>query len=143
LRTDVGDRYVVQAMREGGFNLGGEQSGHIVMSDYVTTGDGLIAGLQFLNAMIDSEKPASKLAHVFDPYPQLLENIRYTDTNPLEAATVKAAIAEGERALSANGRLLIRKSGTEPLVRVMGECEDAGLLRRVVGDIAAAVNAAA
>ena len=143
LRTDVGDRYVVQAMREGGFNLGGEQSGHIVMSDYVTTGDGLIAGLQFLNAMIESEKPASSLAHVFDPYPQLLENIRYTDTDPLEAANVKAAIADGENALRANGRLLIRKSGTEPLVRVMGECEDAGLLRRVVGDIATAVKAAA
>ncbi len=143
LRTDVGDRHVVQAMREGGFNLGGEQSGHIVMSNYVTTGDGLIAGLQFLNAMIETSKPASELAHVFAPYPQLLENIRYTDKDPLEAASVKAAIADGEAALQANGRLLIRKSGTEPLVRVMGECEDATLLRRVVGDIAAAVKAAA
>jgi phosphoglucosamine mutase len=143
LRTDVGDRHVVQAMREGGYNLGGEQSGHIVMSDFVTTGDGLIAGLQFLNAMIETGDTASTLAHVFTPYPQLLENIRYTDTDPLEAAAVKAAIAEGENALRANGRLLIRKSGTEPLVRVMGECEDAGLLRRVVGDISAAVKAAA
>ncbi len=143
LRTNVGDRHVVQAMRKGGFNLGGEQSGHIVMSDYVTTGDGLIAGLQFLNAMVQSDKPASSLAHVFKPYPQLLENIRYTDTDPLEAATVKAAIAEGEATLRKNGRLLIRKSGTEPLVRVMGECEDIGLLRRVVDDIVAAVKAAA
>jgi len=143
LRTDVGDRHVVQAMRQGGYNLGGEQSGHIVMSDYVTTGDGLIAGLQFLNAMMQSDKPASALAHVFKPYPQLLENIRYTDTDPLEDASVKAAIADGEAALQSNGRLLIRKSGTEPLVRVMGECEDATLLRRVVGDIAAAVKAAA
>ncbi len=143
LRTNVGDRHVVQAMRKGGFNLGGEQSGHIVMSDYVTTGDGLIAGLQFLNAMVQSDKPASSLAHVFKPYPQMLENIRYTDTDPLEAATVKAAIAEGEATLRKNGRLLIRKSGTEPLVRVMGECEDLGLLRRVVDDIVAAVKAAA
>jgi len=143
LRTGVGDRYVVQAMREGGFNLGGEQSGHIVMSDYVTTGDGLIAGLQFLNAMVKTGKPASELAHVFDPYPQLLQNVRYKDKDPMDAASVKAAIADGEEALKANGRLLIRKSGTEPLVRVMGECEDAGLLKQVVGDISAAVEAAA
>ncbi len=93
--------------------------------------------------MIESGKPASSLAHVFDPYPQLLENIRFTDTDPLEAASVKSAIADGENAIRANGRLLIRKSGTEPLVRLMGECEDAGLLRRVVGDIATAVKAAA
>ncbi len=143
LRTGVGDRYVVQAMREGGYNLGGEQSGHIVMSDYVTTGDGLIAGLQFLNAMIKSNKLASELANVFQAYPQLLQNVRYKDKDPMDADSVKAAIAEGEEALKSNGRLLIRKSGTEPLVRVMGECEDAGLLRRVVGDIAAAVEAAA
>ncbi|KAB7615526.1 phosphoglucosamine mutase [Amylibacter sp. SFDW26] len=143
LRTGVGDRYVVQAMREGGYNLGGEQSGHIVMSDYVTTGDGLIAGLQFLNAMMKSGKPASELANVFEPYPQLLQNVRYKDKDPMDASSVKAAIAAGEEALKANGRLLIRKSGTEPLVRVMGECEDAGLLKQVVGDIAAAVEAAA
>jgi phosphoglucosamine mutase len=143
LRTNVGDRYVVHAMREGGFNLGGEQSGHIVMSDFVTTGDGLIAGLQFLNAMIQCGKPASELTHTFTPYPQLLENVRYENADPMEAASVKAAIAEGEAALQSNGRLLIRKSGTEPLVRVMGECEDAGLLKQVVGDIADAVRAAA
>ncbi len=143
LRTGVGDRYVVQAMREGGYNLGGEQSGHIVMSDYVTTGDGLIAGLQFLNAMVKTGKTASELAHVFEPYPQLLQNIRYKDKDPMDADSVKAAITAGEDALKANGRLLIRKSGTEPLVRVMGECEDAGLLKQVVGDISAAVEAAA
>jgi len=143
LRTNVGDRYVVQAMRAGGFNLGGEQSGHIVMNDYVTTGDGLIAGLQFLNAMVESNEQASALARVFEPYPQMLENIRYADTDPLKAAGVIAAIAEGEAALQSNGRLLIRKSGTEPLVRVMGECEDMGLLKRVIGDITAAVRAAA
>jgi phosphoglucosamine mutase len=143
LRTNVGDRYVVQAMREGGFNLGGEQSGHIVMSDYVTTGDGLIAGLQFLNAMIQCDKPASTLTNVFTPYPQMLENVRYQNADPMEADSVKEAIVAGEAALQSNGRLLIRKSGTEPLVRVMGECEDAGLLKQVVGDIADAVRAAA
>lgn len=144
LRTGVGDRYVVAEMRRGGFNLGGEQSGHVVMTDYVTTGDGLIAGLQFLAALIESGQPASTLSNVFEPLPQLLENVRYSDgTTPLETATVKQAIADGEAAMGARGRLLIRKSGTEPLVRVMGECEDAGLLERVVMDIAAAVKSAA
>lgn len=144
LRTNVGDRYVVEAMRKGGFNLGGEQSGHIVMRDYVTTGDGLIAALQFLGALVQSGKTASMLSRVFEPYPQLLENVRYGDGgDPLLDASVKQAIAEGEAALAASGRLLIRKSGTEPLVRVMGECEDAGLLKQVVGDISAAVRAAA
>ncbi|MBR9865063.1 MAG: phosphoglucosamine mutase, partial [Rhodobacteraceae bacterium] len=131
LRTNVGDRYVVEAMRKGGFNLGGEQSGHIVMRDYVTTGDGLIAALQFLGALVQSGKTASMLSRVFEPYPQLLENVRYGDGgDPLLDASVKQAIAEGEAALAASGRLLIRKSGTEPLVRVMGECEDAGLLKQ-------------
>lgn len=144
LRTNVGDRYVVEAMRKGGFNLGGEQSGHIVMRDYVTTGDGLIAALQFLGALVQSGKPASELARVFEPYPQLLENVRYGDgPDPMLSGSVKQAIAEGEAALAGSGRLLIRKSGTEPLVRVMGECEDAGLLKQVVGDISAAVRAAA
>ncbi len=144
LRTNVGDRYVVEAMRKGGFNLGGEQSGHIVMSDYVTTGDGLMAGLQFLGALVRSGKPASELARVFEPYPQLLENIRYgTGTDPMQDGQVKQAIEDGEAAFGNLGRLLIRKSGTEPLVRVMGECEDAGLLKKVVGDISAAVRAAA
>ncbi|GGA23079.1 phosphoglucosamine mutase [Neptunicoccus cionae] len=144
LRTNVGDRYVVEAMRKGGFNLGGEQSGHIVMRDYVTTGDGLIAALQFLGALVQSGKTASALSRVFEPYPQLLENVRYGDGgDPLLDASVKQAIADGEAALASSGRLLIRKSGTEPLVRVMGECEDAGLLKQVVGDISAAVRAAA
>lgn len=143
LRTDVGDRYVVQAMRQGGYNLGGEQSGHIVMSDFVTTGDGLLAGLQFLRAMVETQKPASELANVFEPYPQLLENIRYENTDPLLSSSVHEAINDGEAALGAKGRLLIRKSGTEPLVRVMGECEDAELLQKVVTDISNAVRAAA
>ena len=141
LRTGVGDRYVVQAMKEGGFNLGGEQSGHIVMRDYVTTGDGLIAGLQFLGALVQSGKRASELARVFDPYPQILKNVRYNvGADPMNNAYVTQAIADGEAALAMNGRLLVRKSGTEPLVRVMGECEDAGLLQSVISDIVGAVQ---
>jgi phosphoglucosamine mutase len=136
LRTGVGDRYVVEQMRKGGFNLGGEQSGHIVMTDYVTTGDGLIAGLQFLRTLVDSGKPASELLRVFEPMPQLLQNVRFTaGTTPLENAAVMAAIKDGEEKFGTKGRLVIRKSGTEPLVRVMGECEDADLLRDVVGAI--------
>ncbi|MBC6443334.1 MAG: phosphoglucosamine mutase [Rhodobacteraceae bacterium] len=142
LRTGVGDRPVVAAMRKGGFNLGGEQSGHIVMSDYVTTGDGLIAGLQILGAMVREDKPASSLLKVFEAFPQLLENIRVQDADTaLAAAAVQQAIAEGEVAMGPAGRLLVRKSGTEPVIRVMGECEDERLLQRVVGDISRAVQA--
>ncbi len=143
-RTAVGDRYVVERMREGGFNLGGEQSGHIVMTDYATTGDGLIAGLQFLAEMVRTGKPASALTQSFETVPQMLKNVRYAaGTAPLEATTVKAIIAASEVRLAGKGRLLIRKSGTEPLVRVMAECEDADLLAAVVGSIVAAVEAAA
>ncbi len=142
-RTAVGDRYVVEAMRANGWNLGGEQSGHIVMTDYATTGDGLIAGLQFLAAMVDTGKPASELARSFETVPQKLTNVRYAaGQEPLSAGTVKAAIAAGEEKLKANGRLLIRKSGTEPLIRVMGECEDQALLDAVIGDIVTAVEQA-
>jgi len=141
-RTAVGDRYVVERMRQGGFNLGGEQSGHIVMSDYATTGDGLLAGLQFLAAMVESNKPASELAKSFETVPQLLKNVRYgVGQLPLEVASVKAAIADAEDRLNGKGRLLIRKSGTEPLIRVMAECEDAGLLTEVVDGIVAEVEA--
>lgn len=140
-RTDVGDRYVVDAMRRGGFNLGGEQSGHIVMSDYATTGDGLLAGLQFLAAMVEVGKPASELAKVFSPYPQVLKNIRFTaDKAPLETVTVQAAIKDAEASLLGKGRLLIRKSGTEPLIRVMVEAEDQTLLRQVIDDMTRAVR---
>ncbi len=143
LRTGVGDRYVVEAMRAGGFNLGGEQSGHIVMSDHATTGDGLLAGLQFLRAMVETGQPASALARVFEPCPQRLENVRYgAGLEPLAATSVKKAIAEAEAALVGQGRLLIRKSGTEPLIRVMAEAEDETLLTRVVDDVAGAVRAA-
>ena len=117
-RTAVGDRYVVERMREGGFNLGGEQSGHIVMSDYATTGDGLMAGLHFLAEMVLSEKKASELSRQFETVPQLLKNVRYGEGQvPLEADSVKSAIAEAEAQLNGKGRLLIRKSGTEPLIR--------------------------
>lgn len=141
-RTAVGDRYVVEAMRAGGYNLGGEQSGHIIMSDHATTGDGLMAGLQFLAEMVRQNKPASALARSFDPVPQMLENLRFSpDKAPLEAASVKAAIAEAKARLGQAGRILIRKSGTEPLIRVMAEAEDEGLMAAVVGDIAAAIRA--
>ena len=143
LRTNVGDRYVVEAMRAGGYNLGGEQSGHIVLRDYVTTGDGLIAALQFLRAMVDTGEKASTLAQVFEPVPQLLVNVRYTKGSaPLETASVQAAIKDGEARFGENGRVLIRKSGTEPLIRVMGECTDEALLRTVVHDIVTAVDKA-
>ncbi|KUF12016.1 phosphoglucosamine mutase [Pseudoponticoccus marisrubri] len=141
-RTKVGDRYVVEAMRRGGWNLGGEQSGHIVMTDYATTGDGLMAGLQFLCEMVRTGQPASELTRSFEPVPQMLKNVRYARGEaPLEAASVKSAIAAAEAELTGRGRLLIRKSGTEPLIRVMAECEDEGLLSSVVDGIVAEVNA--
>ncbi len=142
-RTAVGDRYVVQRMREGGFNLGGEQSGHIVMTDYATTGDGLMAGLQFLSEMIRSDKPASALLHSFDPVPQLLKNVRFErGQTPLSDSHVQAAIAQAEADLEGAGRLLIRTSGTEPLIRVMAEHEDAALMERTVDSVVGAVNTA-
>jgi len=142
-RTAVGDRYVVERMRAGGFNLGGEQSGHIVMTDFATTGDGLLAGLQFLAAMVETGKKASELAHSFETVPQMLKNVRYrAGQDPLDARSVKDAIAAAEADLVGKGRLLIRKSGTEPLIRVMAECEDAGLLARVVDGIVVEVASA-
>ncbi len=139
-RTAVGDRYVVERMRAGGFNLGGEQSGHIVMTDYATTGDGLMAGLHFLAEIKRSGQPASALARQFDPVPQLLKNVRFAaGQTPLDHGDVQAAISQAETALNGKGRLLIRKSGTEPLIRVMAECEDAGLLERTVDNVVDAV----
>lgn len=143
-RTNVGDRYVVERMRAGGYNLGGEQSGHIVMTDFATTGDGLLAGLQFLAAMIATGKKASELTKTFETVPQMLKNVRYSaGSDPLSAESVKKAIADAEGLLVGKGRLLIRKSGTEPLVRVMVECEDAALLEQVVDGIVAEVQTAA
>ena len=141
-RTPVGDRHVVAEMRNAGFNVGGEQSGHVVLTDYVTTGDGLIAALQVLAAVVASGKPASEVCKQFDPWPQLLKNVRFGDRDPLTSEAVKAAIEEGEARLGAAGRLLIRKSGTEPLIRVMGEGEDEGVVREVVDAICAEVEAA-
>ena len=142
-RTAVGDRYVVEAMRANGFNLGGEQSGHIVMTDYATTGDGLLAGLHFLAEMVRTDRRASELTQVFAKVPQLLKNVRFeAGTDPLSADSVKASIADGEARMGAIGRVLIRKSGTEPLIRVMAECEDEGLLKQVVDQIVADVEAA-
>ena len=143
-RTKVGDRYVVEAMRAGGWTLGGEQSGHIVMTDHATTGDGLMAGLQVLAEMVRSGQPASRLARQFAPVPQLLRNVRYaTGQAPLEAAAVRDAIAAAETRLTGQGRLLIRPSGTEPLIRVMAEAEDEALMAEVVAEVVAAVERAA
>ncbi|MBL9045802.1 MAG: phosphoglucosamine mutase [Tabrizicola sp.] len=142
-RTGVGDRYVVERMRAGGFNLGGEQSGHIVMTDYATTGDGLVAGLQFLAEMVRTGKPASELTRSFATVPQMLKNVRYTaGGDPLAVASVQQAIAASEARIVGQGRILIRKSGTEPLIRVMAECEDEVMLRAVIDDIVAAVERA-
>ncbi len=138
-RSAVGDRYVLERMRASGCNVGGEQSGHIILTDHATTGDGLVAGLQILSALVDSGQPASELLHMFDPVPQLLKNVRFASGAPLEAAPVKAAIAEAEAQLGGRGRLVIRKSGTEPLIRVMAEGDDATLVERLVDDICLAV----
>ena len=141
-RTAVGDRYVVERMREGGFNLGGEQSGHIVMTDYATTGDGLIAGLQVLAAMAETGEAASRLVEQFAPVPQMLKNVRYeAGADPLARDGVRRVIAAAEARLAGTGRVLIRKSGTEPLIRVMAEAEDEAVLRDVVDGIVAAVEA--
>ena len=141
-RTGVGDRYVVERMRAGGFNLGGEQSGHIVMTDYATTGDGLMAALQFLAEMVRSGRQASELVRSFEKVPQLLKNVRFAaGQTPLDHEAVKAAISDAEIRLNGKGRLLIRKSGTEPLIRVMAECEDEGLLVAAVDQVVAAVEA--
>ena len=142
-RAPVGDRYVVEAMRRGGWNLGGEQSGHIVMTDYATTGDGLIAGLQFLAEMARTGQPASALVQSFEVVPQLLKNVRYgAGAEPLASPAVQVVIKDAEARLTGRGRLLIRKSGTEPLIRVMAECEDEAMLVEVVEGIVEAVRAA-
>jgi phosphoglucosamine mutase len=142
-RTAVGDRAVMVRMREGGFNLGGEQSGHMILSDYSTTGDGLLAALQVLAVLKESDRPMSSLARQFEPVPQLLENVRFAGGKPLEDPEVKAVLAEAEHRLNGSGRLVVRASGTEPLIRIMAEGDDASLVRQVVKDIAGAVKKAA
>ncbi len=140
-RTSVGDRYVMARMREGGFNLGGEQSGHVILSDFSTTGDGLIAALQVLAVMIETGKPMSALGRQFEPVPQLLENVRFAGGKPLEAKSVKEAIADGEAQLNGSGRIVVRPSGTEPLIRIMAEGDDPALVKKVVKSIVSAVKA--
>ncbi len=142
-RTQVGDRYVVEHMRQHGFNLGGEQSGHIIVGDFSTTGDGLVAALQVLAVLARSGQPASQVCHQFDPLPQILKNVRYSGGLPLSKEPVKAAIAEGAARLEGSGRLLVRKSGTEPLIRIMAEGEDEAMIGEVVGFIANAITRAA
>jgi phosphoglucosamine mutase len=141
-RTKVGDRYVLERMKEGGFNVGGEQSGHMIMLDHGTTGDGTVAAMRVLSSLVRSGKPASELLHLFDPVPQLLKNVRYDGGEPLENAAVKQAIADAEAELAGAGRLVIRASGTEPLIRVMAEGDDAVQVARVVDTICKAVEAA-
>jgi phosphoglucosamine mutase len=142
-RTAVGDRYVVEKMRSLGCNLGGEQSGHIILSDYATTGDGLIAALQVLAAIVETGKRASEICCVFEPIPQLLRNVRFGDGRPLETTSVKHAIADAEARLGQHGRLVIRNSGTEPVIRVMAQGEDDALLVSVVDNICEAILAVA
>ncbi len=132
IRTAVGDRHVVEAMRENNYNLGGEQSGHIVLSDFSTTGDGLLAALQVLNTVYQYQKPVSEVCHVFDPLPQRLKNVRYSGKSPLENDKVKSIIAETEKELEGKGRLLVRASGTEPLIRVMAEGDDTDFVYNIV-----------
>ena len=142
-RTAVGDRYVLEEMRKSGCNVGGEQSGHIILTDHSTTGDGLIAGLQVLAALVEAGAPASNLLRQFEPLPQLLKNVRFNGGAPLDDKAVKARIAAAESELTGRGRLVIRKSGTEPLIRVMAEGDDPALVERLVDDICAAVQSAA
>ena len=142
-RTAVGDRYVLEHMREHGYNLGGEQSGHIIMSDYATTGDGLVAALQLLSVVKRQERPVSEVCHCFEPLPQILKNVRFRSGEPLRAESVVTAIAQAKDRLGASGRLVIRPSGTEPVIRVMAEGDDRDLVSEVVDEVVDAVTRAA
>jgi phosphoglucosamine mutase len=143
VRTPVGDRYVVERMRAEGYNVGGEQSGHIVLGDHGTTGDGLVAALQVLAAMQETGEPASAVTARFEAVPQILHNVRYAGRPPLDLPVVKDAIGAAEARLAGTGRLLIRKSGTEPLIRVMAEGDDADLVAAVVADLCGVIASAA
>ena len=142
IRTQVGDRYVLEAMRDDGYNVGGEQSGHIILSDYTTTGDGFVAALQVLAVVKKSGKPVSEACHRFEPLPQILKNVRYKSGKPLEDAKVKTAIASAEKKLDGQGRLVIRPSGTEPVIRVMGEGDNRDLVEAAVDHVVEALAAA-
>jgi len=141
-RAQVGDRYVIEKMWAGGFNVGGEQSGHIVLRDFSTTGDGIIAALQVLGVLAEDKRPASEAAHIFDPLPQVLQNVRFARGAPLNDPRVTASIKDCEQRLNGSGRLLVRKSGTEPVIRVMAEGDDETLVRSVVRDLVAAIEEA-
>ncbi len=143
VRTKVGDRYVVEHMRAHGFNVGGEQSGHIVMSDYATTGDGLLAALQVLSEVVRQGKPVSEVCNLFEPLPQLLKNVRFSGGKPLDDVKVKAAIADAEKRLGNQGRLVIRPSGTEPLIRVMAEGSDASMVNEIVDELCGVISKSA
>ena len=143
VRTKVGDRHVLEAMKAQGYNVGGEQSGHMILLDHATTGDGTVAALQVLAALVQSGKRASELLHQFDPVPQLLKNVRFAGGDPLADAKVRQAIADAESDIGSGGRLVIRKSGTEPLIRVMAEGDDAAQVERAVDSICDAVRHAA
>jgi len=143
VRAGVGDRYVMEQMKARGMNLGGEQSGHIIVSDFSTTGDGLIAALQVCAALVETGKRASEVCHVFEPLPQLLQNVRYRNASPLDLPAVKSEIERIERELGAKGRVVIRKSGTEPVIRVMAEGDDEKLVKSVVGSIVSVIEKAA
>ncbi len=144
-RTKVGDRYVIDHMRGNGFNVGGEQSGHIILSDYATTGDGLVAGLQVLACLREQDKPASEMCRLFEPSPQILKNVRFTDgaVSPLDQTSVQTAIDSARSQLGNAGRIVVRKSGTEPLIRVMGEGDDEALVLRAVDSIVEQIEALA
>jgi phosphoglucosamine mutase len=142
-RTPVGDRYVLDRMRQDGYNLGGEQSGHIILTDYTTTGDGFVAALQILAVVKKLQRPVSEVCHRFDPLPQVLKNVRCRGGQPLEAPAVRSVIAGAERRLSGLGRLIIRPSGTEPVIRIMGEGDDKVLVEEIVDEIVAALTQAA
>ncbi len=143
LRTPVGDRYVLEAMREQGYNLGGEPSGHIIMSDYTTTGDGFVAALQVIAVVKKQGRPVSEVCHRFEPLPQVLKNVRFKAGKPLEDAAVRSTIAQAETRLNGHGRLVIRPSGTEPVIRVMGEGDDKLLVEELVDGIVEALTQAA
>lgn len=139
-RTEIGDRYVAKFMRENGYNVGGEQSGHVILRDYVTTGDGLVAALQVLSVLVDSGKPVSEVCNIFDPIPQILKNVHFKNGNPLENSKVQNAVAKAEKELGNEGRVLIRKSGTEPLLRIMVEGKDKIQIDNIANDIAEIVE---
>src|SRR6202158_1635188 len=143
IRTPVGDRYVLEQMLSRGYNLGGEPSGHIILSDYATTGDGFVAALQVLAVVQKLRRPVSEVCHRFDPLPQILKNVRYRSGKPLDDADVKSAIDAGEKRLDGHGRLLVRSSGTESVIRVMGEGDDRSLVEEVVDHIVSALGHAA